>query len=438
LAEYATQLEAARGGIVTPQMKEAARKEGIDPELLAERVARGTAVLPCNPAHATLEPLAIGEGLRIKVNANIGTSEAAADPEKEVEKLRAALDAGADAVMDLSTGDPEAIDSLRRTLIGKAPVPFGTVPIYEAAVIAQEHRGAIVEMTAGDLFETIERHARCGVDFITVHCGVTHRSVERLRRQGRETDVVSRGGAMLVGWMAHHDAENPLYERFDDLLDIARKYDVTLSLGDGLRPGSLSDATDRAQVEELVILGELVRAARDAEVQVMVEGPGHVPLDDVEMNVRLEKRLCDGAPFYVLGPIVTDVAPGYDHISSAIGGAVAGMAGADFLCYVTPAEHLGLPDPDDVREGVIAARIAAHAADAAKGTPGARDWDVAMSRARKRLDWDEQIRLAIDPRRAAEYRKAKNPRGGEECTMCGRYCAMKIAGEYLGRELGSC
>ncbi|MDI6632420.1 MAG: phosphomethylpyrimidine synthase ThiC, partial [Thermoanaerobacteraceae bacterium] len=290
----------------------------------------------------------------------------------------------------------------------------------------------IVALSAEEIFRVIERHAADGVDFITVHCGVTLESVGRLRRQGRVTDVVSRGGCFILGWMLHHGAENPLYAQFDRLLDVCLEYDVTLSLGDGLRPGSLADATDRAQVQELIILGELVDRARERGVQVMVEGPGHVPLDQVAANVQLQKSLCRGAPFYVLGPLVTDVAPGYDHVVSAIGGAVAAMAGADFLCYVTPTEHLGLPTAEDVREGVIAARIAGHAADIVKGIPGARDWDLAMSRARRALDWDRQLALAIDPVKARRLREERNPAGMRECTMCGEYCAMRLVAEFFG------
>jgi phosphomethylpyrimidine synthase len=364
------------------------------------------------------------------VNANIGTSSQFPAAEEERSKLRAALEAGTDAVMDLSTGGD--LDALRRQALAESPVPVGTVPVYQAAIEALRNHGSIVALSAEEIFWVIERHAADGVDFITVHCGVTLESVGRLRRQGRVTDVVSRGGCFILGWMLHHGAENPLYAQFDRLLDICLEYDVTLSLGDGLRPGSLADATDRAQVQELIILGELVDRARERGVQVMVEGPGHVPLDQVAANVQLQKSLCRGAPFYVLGPLVTDVAPGYDHVVSAIGGAVAAMAGADFLCYVTPTEHLGLPTAEDVREGVIAARIAGHAADIVKGIPGARDWDLAMSRARRALDWDRQLALAIDPVKARRLREERNPAGMRECTMCGEYCAMRLVAEFFG------
>lgn len=427
-----TQMLLARAGKTSSVMEQVARDERRDIDFVREGVARGTIVIPANKNHKNLTPRGIGAGLRTKVNANIGTSTGLTDGERELAKLRAALAAGADTVMDLSTaGD---LDGLRRRILEACPVPVGTVPVYQAAVEAKERHGSIVAMSADELFEVIERHAADGVDFITVHCGVTREAVRRLKEQGRLTDIVSRGGSLMLGWMLHHDRENPLYEQFDRLLEICLAYDVTLSLGDGLRPGSLADATDRPQVQELLILGELVARARARGVQAMVEGPGHVPLDQVAMNVQMEKCLCEGAPFYLLGPLVTDVAPGYDHITSAIGGALAAMAGADFLCYVTPAEHLGLPTEEDVRQGVIAARIAGHAADIVKGVPGAREWDAAMSQARKALDWGRQVELAIDPERARQYRQARNPDDGETCSMCGEYCAMRLVAEFLGRE----
>jgi len=310
------------------------------------------------------------------------------------------------------------------------------VPIYEVAVRVASEKGSITQIVADDLFDVIERQAKQGVDFMTLHCGITEESIRRLRDQGRVTDVVSRGGAFLVTWILANQRENPLYERYDDVLSIAKKYDVTLSLGDGFRPGCLSDATDRAQVQELIILGELVKRAREAGVQVMVEGPGHVPLDQIAANMAIEKRLCEGAPFYVLGPIVTDVAPGYDHITSAIGGAIAAMSGADFLCYVTPSEHLGLPTAEDVTEGVIAARIAGHAADIVKGVPGAIEWDNEMARARKSRDWTRQMELAIDPVKARKSREARSSGDEEVCSMCSGFCAMKVVEEYLGKPGG--
>lgn len=394
-----------------------------------EKIAAGRVVIPHNMNRDLPSPRGVGEGLRVKVNANIGTSADYPEMETELEKLQAAIDAGADAVMDLSTGGD--ITGIRKEVLARCPVQVGTVPMYEAAVKAIDNKGTVVEMTEDDLFSAIERQALEGVDFITVHCGVTRESIGRLQKQGRITDVVSRGGAFLTCWMIANEAENPLYVRYDDLLDICRKHDVTLSLGDGLRPGSGADATDRAQVQELIVLGELVDRARAAGVQAMVEGPGHVPLNQIAANVMLEKRLCDGAPFYVLGPLVTDIAPGYDHITGAIGGAIAAMSGADFLCYVTPTEHLGLPTVDDVREGVMASRIAGHAADVARGVPGAAEWDREMSQARKNLDWKKQLELCIDPRKARAIREKRSVPAEEACSMCSTYCAMKVVEEYL-------
>jgi phosphomethylpyrimidine synthase len=340
-----------------------------------------------------------------------------------------ATSSGADTVMDLSTGGD--ISAIRRAIIASSSVPIGTVPIYQAGIEAVTSRGAIVKMTVDDLFSSIEEHAKDGVDFVTVHCGVTQSAVEQLKEQGRVADVVSRGGAFLIGWMLHNERENPLYEYFDRLLEIAREFDVTLSLGDGMRPGCLADATDRPQIEELLAIGELVSRAKKGGVQVMVEGPGHLPLNQIEANVQLEKSVCKGAPFYVLGPLVTDVAAGYDHITGAIGGAIAGAAGTDFLCYVTPAEHLSLPDPEDVREGVIASRIAAHAADIVKGVKGAAEWDRKMAVARKKLDWKEQAKLSLDPELAHQVH-SKHATAGKACSMCGEYCAMELMERFLG------
>lgn len=427
-----TQILAARAGEITSAMRRVSEREKVPVEEILKKVAAGTVVIPANKNHVSLDPCGIGEGLRTKINANLGTSTAFPGIEDELTKLETALKAGADAVMDLSTGGD--LDACRRAILARSSVPVGTVPIYQAAVEAREKRGSIVKMTADDLFAVIEKQAADGVDFITVHCGITLEAIGRLQRQGRVTDIVSRGGSFLAGWMLHNERENPLYEQFDRLLEICLRYDVTLSLGDGLRPGCLADATDRAQIQELIVLGELVDRARAAGVQAMVEGPGHVPLDQVAANVQVQKTLCNGAPFYVLGPLVTDVAPGYDHITAAIGGAVAAMAGADFLCYVTPSEHLGLPTIDDVKEGVVVSRIAAHAADLVKGVPGAREWDLAMARARKALDWEAQINLAIDPEKARAYREKRNPAGTKACTMCGDFCAMEIVARYLGAE----
>jgi len=422
-----TQVEAARAGEVTREMAEVARQEGLDPEVIAAGVASGRIVIPANPAHCGLDPRGIGERLRIKVNANLGTSSRQPELEIEMAKLRAAIAAGADTVMDLSTGgDPDAV---RRAMLAGCRLPVGTVPVYQAAIEAIADRGGIRAMTPEDLFAVIERHAAEGVDFLTLHCGVTRAIVSYIEQSGRLTGMVSRGGAFLSCWIRATDRENPLYEQFDRVLDIARRHDATLSLGDGLRPGCLADATDRAQVEELVVLGELVERAREAGVQAMVEGPGHVPLDQVAANVILEKQICKGAPFYVLGPLVTDIAPGYDHITSAIGGALAGMAGADFICYVTPSEHLALPGPEDVHDGVIAARIAAHAADIIRLGLPARAWDDEMARARRALDWQRQFELAIDPARARELFERASGTPSGPCTMCGDYCVFKLLTE---------
>ncbi|HOU48975.1 MAG TPA: phosphomethylpyrimidine synthase ThiC [Candidatus Aminicenantes bacterium] len=424
-----TQIESAKKGRATTEARAVARLEGVPLESLMESLAAGTVVIPHNRLHRPFRPAGIGRGLRTKVNVNLGTSRDFPHLPVELQKTRISMKYGTDALMDLSTGGD--IRKIRRAILKAAPVPLGTVPIYQAAIEAIARRGTIVDMTVDDLFAAIETQAREGVDFMTVHCGLTLRAIDRLRGQGRIADIVSRGGAFHVAWCLHHGKENPLFEHFDRLLEIARVHDVTLSLGDGLRPGSIADATDRAQIEELLTLGGLVRRARRAGVQVMVEGPGHVPLDQVEMNVKLEKRLCEGAPFYVLGPLVTDIAAGYDHIAGAIGGAIAAAAGADFLCYVTPAEHLGLPSPEDVRDGLIASKIAAHAADLVKGVPGARERDERMSRARKKLDWKTQGRWAIDPEKFRSVRAARRTHS-PACSMCGEFCAMRIVSEYLG------
>jgi len=424
-----TQLQAAREGRVTPAMQMVATQEQMPLDQLMTEIASGRVVIPANKNHHNLQPCGVGKGLRTKVNANLGTSTTYPDIEPELQKLRAALDAGADAVMDLSTGGD--INLCRRQVVAHSPVPVGTVPIYQAIVAAQQQKLKLVDLNADDLFRVVQNQAEDGVDFITVHCGVTLEVVERLRREGRLMDIVSRGGSFLTGWMLHNQQENPFYEQYDRLLEIAQCYDVTLSLGDGLRPGCLADATDRAQIQELLILGELVDRAREAGVQAMVEGPGHVPIHQIQANIQLQKRLCHEAPFYVLGPLVTDVAPGYDHITSAIGGAIAAATGADFICYVTPAEHLGLPTLEDVREGVIAARIAGHAADLAKGVPGAWEWDRDMARARKSLDWKRQMDLALDPVKAEEKRNKRNLPEEVACSMCGEFCAVRLVEEYL-------
>lgn len=431
-----TQMLEARAGRVTPQMRRVAEKEKLSVEKIRKGVAEGIIAIPANKNHKNLDPCGVGTGLKTKVNANIGTSTGFPEIEKELTKLKAAIEAGADAVMDLSMGGD--INICRKQIVDASTVCIGTVPMYQATVEAQTKRGSLINMTADDLFEVIKKQGQDGVDFVTVHCGITQNVIRTLKDEGRICDIVSRGGSFLTGWMLHHGKENPLYEQYDRLLDIALKYDMTLSLGDSLRPGCLADATDRAQIQELLILGELTERAWAKGVQVMVEGPGHVPYDQIEANIKLQKRLCKGAPFYVLGPLVTDVAPGYDHITSAIGGTLAAAAGADFLCYVTPAEHLGLPTLEDVKEGVIASRIAAHAADLVKGVKGAWEWDMEMAKARKALDWEKQIQLSIDPEKARRYRKERNNDNTETCTMCGEFCAMKVVSEYLGKDMETC
>jgi phosphomethylpyrimidine synthase len=429
-----TQLELARQGIVSDKMRQAAAGTGLDPEILRQRIAAGTAIICHNNRHSHGRPLAVGQGLPTRVNANIGTSKDDTSIDNELAKARVAVAAGADAIMDLSTGGP--IDEIRRAIIAETDICIGSVPLYQAACDTVVKKGkAIVDMTVDDIFDGVVKHLDDGVDFITVHCGVTRSTVERMDREGRIMEVVSRGGSFTVAWMDHNDTENPLYEHYDRLLEIVRPYDATLSLGDGFRPGCLADATDRAQIHELILLGELTQRAWDAGVQVMIEGPGHVPLNQIEANIQLQKRLCHGAPFYVLGPLVTDIAPGYDHIACAIGGALAASAGADFLCYVTPSEHLRLPDAQDVHEGVMAARVAAHAADIVKGVPGAMAKDLAMARCRKALDWEGQFALALDPAKARRLRAESGVDDGHgACTMCGEFCAYKIMAKRKGRR----
>jgi len=405
-------------------MKIAAKEEMVTPEYIRRGIVEGTIVICRNIKHATIKPLAIGKGLRTKVNANIGTSKDHVDLNLELKKLKVAVAAGADAVMDLSTGGNLA--AIRKKIMKQSTVAIGTVPIYQAAVKILQEKKAISEMTAEDMFEVIEENGRDGVDFITVHCGVTRVSVAAVEGQGRVLGIVSRGGAMTANWMYCNKRENPLYEEYDRLLEIARRYDMVLSLGDGLRPGAIEDATDQGQLQELIILGQLAARARAAGVQVMIEGPGHVPITEIEANIKLQKKICQGAPFYVLGPLPTDIAPGYDHITSAIGGAIAGAAGADFLCYVTPAEHLRLPTLADVREGVIAARIAAHIADIAKNISGARERDRKMSQCRNNFDWQGQVDLSIDPEKTVSLLEKSKSAHDEGCTMCGEFCAIKL------------
>jgi len=418
-----TQRIAALEGRITEEMRYVADREGLEVTQVLASLASGESAIPANPIHRSLKAKGIGKPFSVKVNANIGTSLACNDPGMELTKLHAAIDAGADAVMDLSTG--EGAGDLRKEIVKQSTVPVGTVPIYDAALKAYEKRGDPSLFSPDDLMEAIVKHAEDGVDFQTIHCGVTRSSVEKVRATGRVTRIVSRGGSLLAAWMEREGKENPLYTRYDELLQVLREHDVTISLGDGLRPGCGADATDSAQIEELVTLGELTLRAWDAGVQVMVEGPGHVPLNQIQANVILQKRLCHGAPFYVLGPLVTDVGAGYDHITGAIGGAIAGMAGADFLCYVTPAEHLSLPNLDDVRQGVMASRIAGHAVDISRGNPTATKRDLEMSRCRAALDWKGQIENALDPAQIRERLSATKDLE-DVCSMCDKLCAMKV------------
>ena len=419
-----TQLEIARKNKISEEMEICAEREGVEPEFIRKGVEDGNIVVIRNIKHTSILPIAIGRGLRTKVNSNIGTSKDRIDMELELEKVRISIAAGADTIMDLSTGGD--IGKIRKAILKESSVTIGTVPIYQAAVEMLNSKKAIVEMTADDMFEVIEENGEDGVDFITVHCGVTKRSVGCIKKEGRRLGIVSRGGTFLSKWIEYNEKENPLYELYDRLLKIAAFYDMVLSLGDGLRPGCIADATDRGQVEELLILGELTKRARDKGVQVMIEGPGHVPIKEIQANVELEKSLCHGAPFYVLGPLPTDIAPGYDHITAAVGGAIAGSAGADFLCYVTPSEHLRLPTIEDVKEGIIASRIAAHIADIAKGVHGALEKDLLMAKYRNEFNWEEQVNISIDPDKAGALLETSESASKEGCTMCGEFCAIKL------------
>jgi len=428
--------EDAVRGRQTTIFEKCAALEGVSVQQLMEGVAKGSICIPKNHHHDFDRITAIGEGLRTKVNANIGSSRDFPELSQELQKLCVCVKAGADAVMDLSMGGD--LREIRREILRQCPVPLGTVPIYQAIAENVEKEGKkIGEISVDRIFATIREQAEDGVDFMTVHCGITRSTMERVRNHKRLMGVVSRGGSFTIEWMSYNNKENPLYEHFDDLLAILKEHEVTLSLGDGIRPGCLADATDRGQVQELIHLGELTQRAWEAGVQVMIEGPGHMPMNQIEANILLQKRLCHNAPFYVLGPLVTDIAPGYDHITAAIGGAIAAAAGADFLCYVTPAEHLKLPSAEDVHEGVIASRIAAHAADIAKGVPGALDRDIEMARRRNRLDWKGQIELSIDPDKARRYREEGNTYTGDACSMCGSYCAIKVYKQATGRNRSS-
>jgi phosphomethylpyrimidine synthase len=418
-----TRIEQAKKGIITAEMENAAQREGLSGVFIRQAVADGSIVIVKNNQRS-IDPLILGRNTRIKINANIGTSSSRANLEEEINKMAVSVKYGADAIMDLSTsGDIKAI---RAAILKQCPVAVGTVPLYEMALNARNDKKSVLEITDDEMFGVIEEHCKQGVDFLTLHCGVTLQSVARFMETQRLGGAVSRGGTIIMEWIHHNKRENPLYAEYDRLLEILARYDVAVSLGDAFRPGTLKDASDRAQIEELVILGELVKRARNKHVGVFVEGPGHMPLNQIAANMQIQKTLCENAPFYVLGPLVTDISPGYDHITSAIGGAVAGMAGADFLCYVTPAEHLRLPSIDDVKEGVIASRIAAHAADIARGLPGAIEWDNALSKAKMELDWEKMISLCVDPEKARAYRDSLPPQGDSSlCSICGEFCAIR-------------
>ena len=432
MQKYTTQMDAARKGIITREMKAAAAKEQMEPEVLRGLIAEGKVIIPCNKLHTSIDPTAIGSMLKTKVNVNLGTSRDWKDIEMEMEKVRSAVEMGAESIMDLSSyGDTKAF---RKKLTAECPAMIGTVPIYDAVVY---YHKPLKDITSGEWLDIVEMHAREGVDFMTIHVGINKSTAERFKSNKRLTNIVSRGGSIIFAWMEMTGLENPFYEHYDRILSICREYDVTMSLGDACRPGCIEDATDISQIEELITLGELTRRAWEQDVQVMVEGPGHMPMDQIAANMKIQQTICKGAPFYVLGPLVTDIAPGYDHITAAIGGAIAAASGASFLCYVTPAEHLRLPDLSDVKEGIIAAKIAAHAADIAKGIKGAREWDQQMSTARKNLDWDRMFELAIDPEKAHAYRDSAKPEKEDTCSMCGNFCAVKNMNRILEGEIVS-
>ena len=427
--EYSTQMDAAKKGILTYQMQNVLDKEDIKKEELLQNMAEGKLVIPANKNHENAKGVAVGKGASTKINVNLGVSEDCFNTDMELKKVEESLRLGTDAIMDLSTYG--ATQEFRQKMVETAPVMLGTVPMYDAA---RKYEGESYKLSVDEIFEVVETHAQDGIDFMTIHAGVNQESVDKMKKNPRQTDMVSRGGALLLEWMEKNSAENPFYEYFDRLLEICQKYDITLSLGDGMRPGCLEDSTDAPQIQELIILGELTKRAWKQNVQVIIEGPGHVPIDEVITNMQLEKKLCHGAPFYILGPVVTDVAPGYDHITSAIGGAIAASNGADFLCYVTPAEHLKLPNLDDMKEGIVAARIAAHSADVAQGIPSAVKWDQEMGQARDNLDWEKMFELALDEERPREYRKSSNPIDEEVCTMCGKMCALRKSRDSLKKE----
>lgn len=434
MKNYNTQMEAAKKNIVTPEMKLVAKKESIDPEKIRESVANGTVAIPCNIRHTSISAEGIGAGLRTKINVNLGISGDCKNYEIEMQKVDLAIKFGAEAIMDLSNYGKT--NTFRKELIAKSPAMIGTVPMYDAIGYLDKD---LLEITAEDFLRVIRAHAKEGVDFMTIHAGINRRAVEAFRRDKRRMNIVSRGGSLLFAWMMMTGNENPFYEHYDEVLEILREYDVTISLGDALRPGCIDDSTDAGQISELIELGDLTKRAWEKDVQVMVEGPGHMAMNEIEANMKLQKRLCHNAPFYVLGPLVTDIAPGYDHITSAIGGAIAAASGADFLCYVTPAEHLRLPDLNDVKEGIIASQIAAHAADIAKGIPNARTRDNAMSDARYNVDWDTMFDLALDKEKAREYYESAPPSDRHTCSMCGKMCAVRTTKMILeGQNVEFC
>lgn len=434
MRNYATQMDAAKRGIVTPEIETVARKENRPVEFIMERVAKGTIAIPANINHKSLSAEAVGDGTRVKINVNLGISGDCKDYEMELRKVRMAIDMGAESIMDLSNYGKT--NTFRKQLIDMSPAMIGTVPMYDAIGYLEKD---LLEITAQDFLRVVEAHAQEGVDFMTIHAGINRRAVEAFMREGRKMNIVSRGGSLLFAWMQMTGNENPFFEYYDDVLDILRRYDVTISLGDALRPGCIDDASDAGQISELIELGNLAKRAWDKDVQVMIEGPGHMAMNEIAANMQMEKRLCHGAPFYVLGPLVTDIAPGYDHITSAIGGAIAAQAGANFLCYVTPAEHLRLPDENDVREGIVASKIAAHAADIALGLPGARDRDNAMAEARHKLDWPAQFALALDPEKAQRFYEQVPPTERHTCSMCGKMCAVRTTNMILeGKKVEFC
>lgn len=426
---YTTQMDAAKKGIITEAMKIVAIKEEKAVEEIRALVAEGKVVIPANKNHKSLSPEGLGQGLRTKINVNLGISKDCCDCEKELDKVRTALEMKAEAIMDLSNYGKTA--EMRKTIVEMSTAMLGTVPIYDALGYYDKD---LKDLTAKEFLDVVEKHGQDGVDFVTIHAGLNREAVETVKRNKRLTNVVSRGGSLLFAWMEMNNAENPFFEYYDDLLDICAKYDITLSLGDALRPGSINDASDASQIKELITLGELTKRAWEKNVQVIIEGPGHMAINEIEANMVMQKRLCHGAPFYVLGPLVTDVAPGYDHITSAIGGAIAATYGADFLCYVTPAEHLRLPNLEDMKEGIIASKIAAHAADIAKGVKGARNWDNEMSQARADINWEKMFDLAIDPEKARRYRAESKPHDEESCSMCGKMCSMRTMKKILNGE----